>query len=157
MTHQIDLPGMGANACLIAIDPGKKAFGWAHFRQRELHSCGLADTATGVPLDGRPRNGCVWVCEMPEQRGRQSKVRMPDLLDLALAAGRVVGLNPCDFVKPSRWIGQLDNDLLHDRMFEALGNSEHDVYFKAQKATNRGVFHNVQDAISLGLWRLGRI
>ncbi len=154
MSHQIDLPGMGANQSLIAIDPGKRAFGWALFLQRELHSCGLADTATGVPVKAP---GCVWVCEMPEQRGRASKVRMPDLLDLALAAGRVVGLNPCDFVKPSRWIGQVDNDLLHDRMFEAFGSSEHDVYFAAQKATKKGVFHNVQDAISLGLWRLGRI
>lgn len=137
---------------LVAIDPGVHVFGWARFRNKHLIGCGIGETGTyGPPTDEQ------WVCEYPEQRGKASKVKVQDLIDLALAAGRIVGSRPCEFYRPSQWKGNIDKASHHGAMFAKLSSAEHVILAEAAKYCNKDTILDLNDAVCLGLWRVGRL
>lgn len=140
---------------MIAIDPGVHEYGWARFEGDRLYRCGVARTNA----DWRPSecSDGTWICEYPEQRGKKSHVKVSDLIDLALAAGRIVERRKCQFFRPSQWKGQIDKTSHHKAMFAILDSSEHDILEKAAKSCNKDNILDMNDAVCLGLWRLGRL
>jgi hypothetical protein len=152
------------NHALLAIDPGVHHYGWALFRTGSfgvhgLHACGLQESKRCVvELPGFDQSIDI-VCELPEQRGKGSAVRVADLIDLALAAGRVIGTYTCTFVRPSAWKGQVPKKVQHKRMEEeGLSEGELEYVLKpALASVPRSLRHNVKDAVCLGLVKLGRM
>lgn len=145
-------------SALISIDPDTKHYGWALFRGVQLSACGIGQIVDGWrPNSALERAPVEWVCELPERRGQDSRVKVETLIELALCAGRVVGPNPCTFVKPSRWKGNLKKDTHHKRMFEELSAAEHEALERGVRRCNKDTILDVNDAVCLGLWKLGRL
>lgn len=139
---------------LISIDPDTKHYGWALFGDKVLQACGIGK----IDDSWRPgAPGAHWVCEVPEQRGKGSPVKVSTLIQLALCAGRVVGDRKCDFVTPNRWKGNLKKETHHKRMFEVLSGFEHDRLSDGVRRCNKDTILDVNDAVALGLWRQGRL
>lgn len=145
---------------LLSIDPDTKEYGWAWFDAGYLTACGVEETPYWPP--------CVdpelIICEEPEYRGPsrgrkkgQLGVRVADVLKLTFAAGRILGSRPCELFKPSRWKGNLPKEPHHNRMFAVLTSDEHDVLERAAKGLTKDNLLDMNDAVCLGLWRLGRL
>lgn len=134
---------------LIAVDPGVHACGVAWFKDSHLFRVEYRS-------DQLPWSAFHCVCELPEQRGRSTNVRMSDIIDLALSAGRMTGAySDCEYRTPSQWKGQMPKSVQHRRMWKALGLSEVELLLSLGLA--KGLLHNVYDAVSLGLVALGRM
>jgi hypothetical protein len=139
---------------LIAIDPGVHEYGWAMFVDGLLSACGVAFT------EDRWRPGpsdISWICEYPEQRGKLSPVKVQTLIDLALAAGRIVGSRPCEFYRPMQWKGNIDKKPHHNAMLAVLEASEALRWEAGAKTCTKDTLLDLNDAVCLGLWRLGRL
>ena len=135
------------NEHMFSVDPGKDACGVAEWRDG-----GLIFVELRVhPL---PASDAMCVCEKP-QVYRGSRVRTADLIDLAIAAGRMTGALGTFYVLPAAWKGQLPKKLQHERMMRALSPDERDVLASVKCAKH--LLHNVFDAVSLGLVELGRL
>ena len=143
-----------AQGPLVAVDPGVHACGVAEFFGGVLIHAGLTDAP--VVYQG---TGCV-VCEIPEQRGRTTNIRMSDLIELAVAAGRMTGAVPTDrveYVTPSRWKGQLPKKIQHARMLACLYPPEIETLAMGVEPTESCLRHNIYDAVCLGLVTLERM
>lgn len=141
---------------LVAIDPGVHEYGWALFVCNELTACGVSFTEdTWRP--GCDRLAGRWVSEYPEQRGKTSKVKVQDLIDLALAAGRIVGSRPCEFYRPTQWKGTIDKKSHHNAMLNVLNATEARRWEAGAKLCTKDTLLDLNDAVCLGLWRLGRL
>lgn len=145
---------------LIAVDPGVERCGVAWFDdvlfRVELRS-------TPITTDGP----FACVCEKP-QIYPGSRVRTADLVDLAIAAGRMTSALATEYVLPRTWKGQIpctcnarrgpDVCPHHRRMLAALSPAERAVIDAfAIREKRKALLHNAWDAVSLGLWRLERI
>jgi hypothetical protein len=140
---------MGVLVALISVDPGVHACGVAWWVDGAL----VAAELRSIPLGARsPDWDCV--CEKP-QVYRGSRVRAADLVDLAIAAGRMTGNLPTKYVLPAEWKGQVPKHVQHVRMWEALSDEEIKILTAVDCA--KSLKHNVYDAVCLGLKELGRI
>jgi hypothetical protein len=140
---------------MICIDPGVHVYGWALFSAKRLHACGIGKTDEAWrPKDTGPDN---WICEYPEQRGKHSPIKVATLIDLALAAGRIVGNRPCKFFRPSQWKGSIDKTSHHNAMLEVLQADEIERWEAAMSTCTKDTLLDLNDAICLGLWAHGRL
>lgn len=140
---------------LVAIDPGKKKYGWALFQDAVLVDCGHQDTFGPMPpaLQLRPDEVVLEHPKVyPNQQGQRTDPN--DLLGLCTANGRVLGYFLTTnqdlafrFVFPRTWKGQVPKEIQNRRDMRKL------------KAHERSVVpnnHNVKDAVGIGLWALQR-
>lgn len=144
---------------LLAVDPGTNALGWALFGGKDLLEAGLLrgkdvqDILRDLP--SLPAHDNV-IVEVPRIYPR-GPARPNDLIGLAVVAGAAAARAPGDatFVFPHQWKGQVPKEIHHRRIFLQLADSE------LEKVRLRGVpkslIHNVNDAIGLGLWAVGRM
>lgn len=152
----------------IAVDPGEHACGVAWGpggggKSGVLVKCELRS----LPLEP-PAEETECICEKPQVYSG-SRVRTSNLVDLAIAAGRMTGNVPTRYVLPREWKGQLpcncatkanrDSDPTkcthHRRMYNALATVEWELVYYC--GAPKGLLHNVYDAVSLLLWRFGRM
>lgn len=156
---------------LFAVDPGVEQCGvalfssawderdarlmWVQFQPSKKPLLRLVNDAFG-PVDlggGLPE--CI--CELPEQRGRSTNVRMSDIIALTWAGSRVCANLPAETVRPSVWKGQVPKAIHHKRMEAALTPEERIVLQNCLRGVAKSVQHNLKDAVALGLWKLGRL
>lgn len=103
------------------------------------------------------------ILEEPQvYRGSKQKGDPDDLIQLAGVDGAIVGRfdNGADSrlfasVKPSRWKGTIDSDVMLDRILGKLSADEKAWIVKSTRS--RDFNHNAVDAVGLGLWALGRL
>ena len=138
---------------LITIDPGVHEYGWAWFMDNRLNCAGIGHTTDSW----RPPSEGLWVCEYPEQRGKTSPVKVQSLIDLALAAGRIIGARYCEFYRPSQWKGSIDKKSHHSAMLGVLDATEAKRWEAGAKTCTKDTLLDLNDAVCLGLWRLGRL
>ena len=143
---------------LIAVDPGVHFCAAAWFRASTLYKVELR-------TERLPESLHACVCELPNQRGRNTTVRMSTIIDLTLAAGRMTGAYECKYVTPSKWKKQVpctcgprvvvEECVHHRRMVKVLSAAELTLVKSAP--ITAGLLHNIYDAVSLGLVTLGRM
>lgn len=153
MTRDLDAP-------YVFVDPGKHASGVAWFADRVLErveyrlACAPLD-----PLETPLRPWCC-VCEKPrvrseaEQRRDGRRIRSSDIEDLLIAAGRMTGQLPTEYVSVAAWKGTAKKGPMHARLPRILSRAELTIVESLDCAPARR--HNVYDAICLGLKWLGR-
>ena len=147
---------------LVAIDPGKHRCGVAVFRDGHLVYAATTRTAPTPALVahrilGEVRRvlvapgGAVWVVERPVRYAtrRQSHVNL-DALDASIHALRLK-VPDAKWVElhPSDWKGQLPKRVSRDRTRAKLAWGE-------RTAVDPHATHDAWDAISIGLYHLGR-
>lgn len=129
----------------LAIDPGARP-GWAVFD-------GLTLIAAGKGLAPR-RKIDVLVIERPESRGGNTRTPVDHLISLAIEAGRALGRHEGDGVavrwaKASEW-SPVPKPVRHRRARARLVAGELEVLGPSPSL-------DTLDAVSLGLWALGRL
>lgn len=149
---QLEFPFM-AEGRLLAIDPDTKVFGWAFFSRKRLVCTRVATVAEGLPP---LPEGVVIVCEKPEDRPG-SPARKRDIIELALAAGKIVGNRPCTFRVPSEWKGQIPKEVHWARMRERMDVGELGILEVALAGTKKGSHPEILDAVALGMTQLERL
>ena len=152
----------------VAIDPGKKAVGWALFSDKNLIQCGLVINEGGpAQLNAAMEDAfqdfhaAVVVVEVPQMyQQRFLKGDPNDLIDVALAAGMAVGnLAPCgdediELVRPRKWKGTRPKKVCNQLTLKTLTPAELAIYENTECLAS--LRHNVIDAIGIGLWKAGR-
>lgn len=147
---------------LLAVDPAKKATGWAYFLSNRLHECGLVREKT-VPgmieklrfeLASLDPDDVVVEGQRVVERRRERK---QDLIDVALVAGSVLGMFASsaklhDPIMPEVWKGQTPKDICGRRVLQVLLPQEKAAIVSVPESLE----HNVLDAIGIGLYHLGR-
>lgn len=142
----------------VYVDPGKHASGVAWYLERQLYK--VAYRSEPLPYSGAVR--CV--CEKPVVR-RGSRVRPADLIDLAIAAGRMTANLPTTYITPESWKGQIpctcsartqpEDCPHHRRMVNVLSSAEWGLLCAVD--CPRALLHNVYDAVTMGLKFEGRL
>lgn len=141
---------------LFAVDPGVEQCAVASFKgSGQLHFTWFQSEALAGNDDRTDPAQCI--CELPEQRGRSTNIRMSDIIDLTWAGARVCANLPTETVKPSAWKGQVPKAIHHKRMEAALTPEERIVLRNCLLKVPGPVQHNLKDAVALGLWKLGRL
>lgn len=133
---------------MISVDPGVNGCGWARWDAfGRLAACGYS---RHLPYDSPV------VVEVPQiYPGVRSKGNPNDLIRVAFAAGRAVGLSECQVVKPREWKGTIKKEVMLKRILKSLDDKELQI-IKDLKLP-KSVEHNVVDACGLGLWYLKRL
>lgn len=150
---------------LIAVDPGVYECAVAWFQDQVL----VRVEARVTPLHAAATPMRV-VCEIPQvyDPRKAEQHRAPkDIVNLALAAGRMTGAYKCEYFLPAEWKGQLPCTcsakiapaacIHHRRMIASLSTAELVRLGQYEHVTHAGVRHNGYDAVSLGLVVLGRL
>lgn len=144
---------------IMAIDPGTKATGWATFLGDKLHEAGLVRAKDTQDMIAELKK-MGWavdevVVEYPQvYPGHRADPN--DLIGLALISGAAATLgDTIRLVRPLAWKGQIPKEIHHRRIFAQLDMGE-------QRRINlvgvpKSLIHNVNDAIGLGLWAVGRM
>jgi hypothetical protein len=138
----------------VAIDPGKHEFGVATWELGSTYfSAELCKVKNcSAPWWGSPSTTVV--AEIPEQRGRDSKVRVKDLIQLAAVAGRIGGPY-AEHVLVREWKGSEPKESMHRRLLTVLTEVEQKVLSDLDVCDSKR--HNVLDAVCLLMWRTGRL
>lgn len=129
---------------LLAIDPGKIHAYAAFFDDR------LTEVRYGGPFFTKPSFARI-VVELPEQRGRESHVRVSDLIELAFRGGQAGGPR-AEMVPVSQWKGNKTKMAMHRRMLTK-------VLIPMELTIIRPYLenHNVLDAVCMGCVILERM
>ena len=156
---------------LVSIDPSLRGTGIAWWMDGELVDVTLesvrgATTRRAWGKCGREiaaslETSSHWpqdvVCEIP-QIYKQSPGDPNDLVAVTLVAGalcaRFTDANITTVV-PSEWKGQVPKSAHHPRIMRALREPEKAILDIAQRKAGEA-FHNVMDAVGLGLWYLNK-
>ncbi len=159
--------GHRSDDILVAIDPGKRASGYAIFLDRELKACGLAKDASDILRHWySPPDRVCWcrgwpelvVMEYPKIYDRRRWKGDPnDLLPITAAGAFLAGvLQPVrlKIVHPEEWKGQTPKEIQNARDQGVLSPAELAVLESVPVAA--GKMHNVIDAVGIGLWELKR-
>lgn len=151
------------DAPYVFVDPGVFASGVAWFSGRELSQAAYTarplDVYSPVLVSGR-RWLCI--CERPrvrseyEQKRDRRRVRSKDIEDLLIAAGRMTGNLPTEYVSVASWKGTAQKGPMHDRMWRILLESEAQILARGLDGVAQSLHHNVYDAVCMGLKYLGR-
>lgn len=136
----------------VFVDPGVHASGVAFFRGRMLTHAQYR--SADCPLDAY-YDGGLCVCEKP-QVYTTGEARRSDLIDLAIAAGRMTGALQTEYITPAQWKGSAKKGPMHARMFEILTGDECDLLARSLDGVKKSLHHNVYDAVCMGLKWLGR-
>lgn len=149
---------------LVAIDPGKRLFGWAAFEGGRLNRCGLVKGKGFQEMMGAFDVAAVAmsvptqiVVEIPQvYQQRLHKGDPNDLIDVALIAGAAAARFRCEtiFIRPRKWKGSRPKGVCNKLTLKTLDREELEAYQSI--AILASLRHNVLDAIGIGLWRLGR-
>ena len=152
---------------LLSVDPGVKEAGVAVFESSELTTAWLArgknwiETADRVHDDfpGPVNLVQTVVIERPQiyVQSRQ-KGDANDLITLALFCGRVTGLfsgwtDQVVEYRPHEWKKQVPKNIMMDRIIRRLSDEEFD---RIQLPKAKSLYHNIFDAIGIGLHHLQR-
>lgn len=141
---------------IVAIDPGKRASGWAVFWKRELWACGFGNSADPI-LDATEGEPDLALIEAPRVYDRRRWKGDPnDLIDISIAGAILLGsLRPerIKVIRPQDWKGQTPKDVQAGRTLAKLSRAERS---RLDGATTKGKMHNVIDAVGIGLWELER-
>lgn len=112
---------------------------------------------------GTPEGTARVIIEFPRiYRGRELEKDQNDLLDLAAVAGRLCAelellqTSTLEFLHVSDWKGQMTKEAAWHHTQKALTHEEKAVYVRAVEDLPKKLHHNVQDAIGIGLWVVGR-
>lgn len=140
------------DAPYVFVDPGKHASGVAWFDRGEL--VGAKYRPAAFPLDNI-YNTWRCVCEKP-QVYTTGESRKADLIDLAIAAGRMTGNLPTEYITPAQWKGSAKKGPMHARMREILSPAEVELLARSLDGVSKTLHHNVYDAVCMGLKWLGR-
>jgi hypothetical protein len=133
---------------LYAVDPDTKLSGVATFCDGIL----IAVALTNAPIVGVAPCRCVAeLCEV--QYGRTKDPR--DIIQLALAAGKICANLETKWLTRSQWGGQLPKAIWHNRMWEELTPPEKKVV-ESLKCTKDSLL-DIYDAVTIGLVELGRL
>jgi hypothetical protein len=151
---------------LIAIDPGTRELGAAHFSRTLLTKVELIRAKGAEEMITAVRAKCTawWadklVIERPQVYGYEGKADPNDLALVTLIVGTVVGaVQQYDDLRlpyPAVWKGQVPKDIMEQRMWSILGEAETRALRQSVEDVPPSVRHNVYDAVQLGLWALGR-
>lgn len=147
----------------VYIDPGVHNCACAFLCDRELVHVQWRYTERGAivhtPAD-------LAVVELPVARPGARARQLADLINLAAAAGRVAGNLPVTYITPESWKGQVpctctaktvpEQCTHHRRMAAALTPAERKIVDEVQ-GVNKGLLHNIYDAVTMGLKLEGRL
>jgi hypothetical protein len=140
----------------LFVDPGVHKSAFALFREGVLER--LYYTG-GRPLLYEPLDAVL--VEVPQvYSGSKSKGDPNDLIDLALAAGKLLGhLGMGTTVKPRDWKGTIEKSKMTEIIKTKLSGPERTVVreFQAVLKIPGSKMHNIYDAIGIGLWYHGRL
>lgn len=149
---------------ILCIDPGVRAAGVALFDDKELTTAWLAegkdweDTADSV-MRKLPVNSCLVqevVVEHMQIYKQTGLAQANDLITVSMMAGRVTGLfsgwASAKSYLPRDWKGQVPKDIMVKRVEKVISKEE----LKRVDWPSADKRHNVWDAISIGLFRVGR-
>jgi len=162
---------------VIGIDTGKRRCGMAWYKHSTLtaveltadakhpdrdyvHALCANSVASQVEKWAMPLNTVV--VEFPRiYRGSQQEKDQNDLLDLAAVAGGIAAQlqdSGCftRYVHVSDWKGQLTKAQAWHHIWKRLSPVEQDAYSEGVNGLPKGLWHNVQDAVGIGLWACGR-
>ncbi len=164
---------------LIAIDPGKKGCGVAVFYDGRLGECEfiegtraeIVERGDTVASMRSPMQGISVVLEKPVVYDRKNWEGDPnDLIEITitgalLASAMHIGGFEYEFeaVTPQQWKGQTPKEIMNKRVWKFLHDSdapdhgELSAALYGRRHTTGGKWHNVLDAIGIGLWRLKRL
>lgn len=139
---------------ILAVDPGRDA-GWALLDGGKLVACGLTSAERDeLPLAGIARA----FLERPQiYRSSRSKANPNDIITLALGAGRFLEKMAragvaTRLVLPAEWKGQVDPDVMVNRILGALSPEERGIFERCTAKVPKGKQHNVADAVGLAKW-----
>lgn len=155
---------------ILCIDPGASP-GWAIFDNKRLREAGTYDPDHGSSLPALNErafggeNSREVVVEIPRIYPHGGKGDQNDIIELALAAGIVLGHFwhlgvVITRVHPRRWKGTVPKEIHHARVIDELEPYERLVLGEPKKKTKanpHGFDNNMLDAIGLGLWRMERM
>lgn len=162
---------------LLAIDPGVTT-GWASFSNGLLYQCDLGE--------GWPKTFSYQaIIEYPQIYPHTNAKQANDLIKLAIQVGRYAERmkhalypNEPELVLPHTWKGNVPKPVHHLRVWDELTNPERsdvlstgerfkgvDEYLTKcldcvegrRKTEPSSRWHNMFDAVGLGLWKLGRL
>ena len=154
-------------SAFVAIDPGRKALGWAYFNDRhELVAAGIVRGRAGestVEISQRAAATILAKASAPlhvvyermqvynvqQQRGAQA-----DLVELAEIGGGVAALlaSSSTPVLPREWKGTVPKDVLAARVRKDLSAQDLAVAVAAEEQYPSSLRHNLWDAIGIGRW-----
>lgn len=150
---------------LAAIDPGRRCSGWAIFSGARLLKTGGVSDATlpeafAMFLDVFdrycPDDGIIEIPQVYQQKFWKGDPN--DLIEIALYAGVAIAAlsRHCRFktVRPNEWKGNVPKDV--DNRFTLSKLSPDEIAILNGSGVKAKLRHNLIDAISLGLWKLGR-
>lgn len=149
---------------LICFDPGSDC-GYSVFIKEILVACGYGKHAKFLsePVWEGDLKGGVFLVERPKSYpGKRRLVNPNSLMQTEFRAAELTQLYRmqgmvCEEVSPpSVWKGNLEHDLVEERMFECLLPEERSLIYQAKSARSKKLDHNMVDAVSIGLWRLRR-
>lgn len=155
---------------LLAIDPGVHAVGaalWgdgalcraAYVQNPNTHS-GIGAGGVGDLVDallawsGGPADSVV--VELPRHYPEDRGVKPNDLIDLAAVVGGIMATcgRQHTHYYPAQWKGQLPKRVSHARAMAELSQLERNVI---TPTADPALFHNVLDAVALGLFHLKKL
>lgn len=136
---------------VIAVDPGVGYFAEARFAAERLISVNLVrGKACHVPH-------CVFALVMEKPQVYASgRARKSDIVDLAIAAGRIAQALGADmevWYTPAQWKGQIKKGPHHARIRSRLDEKE----LALLAGLPQKELVHILDAVGLGLFHLGRI
>lgn len=157
---------------MIAIDPGRRALGWAWFEHCELRGLGLvrgkagegavelAQRAAGLirAETGLEAHHVVYE-RMQVYAGQRQKGDQNDLIELAEIGGGMAALlaSTSTPLRPREWKGQVPKDVLEGRVRKRLSEQELALTEARLEAYPASLRHNGWDAVGIGLWACGRL
>lgn len=152
------------DAPYVFVDPGVHFSGVAWLTRRQL--CAAEYRPAAEPL---PRyDSTVCVCERPKVYDEETQARMgrriksKDIEDLLIAAGRMTGNIPTEYLYAVQWKGTARKDPMHRRAMGTatrrgiLSEVERTIIECALTNVPVAEHHNVYDAVCMGLKYLGR-
>lgn len=156
---------------LVAIDPAVRCSGWALFREGRLVSCGVVE-AKSIPE--ALKAAALWASRLPTDREYSTIIEYPqvyrpgtskvdpnDVVGIGIVGGgyaaALVAKGPIEFVEPARWKGQAPKEVVHERARKVLAAWESQVLTAGLMLLSDKKSLDALDAVSLGLWKLGRV
>lgn len=145
---------------LITVDPGKRGSGVAWWG-----ADGRLLTAE-YRIEPLPAGNDGWrcVCEKPRVydkpvriKGRLVRIDPDDLVEVAIAAGRITGQRATVYRFPAEWKGQVPKEIHHARVKARLSSAELHTLGLCLNYVTPSLRHNVLDAVALGMKELGRM
>lgn len=158
---------------LLALDPGRRKMAWAVFEGKQLFACGLVyvenlsldDTLAYFVKNMADNFRGMDVCEravverMKAYNGKTGGGTSNDLLDLQ-ALGSACGAklaHNVEWVFASEWKGSRPKPVVQRKIWDVLSVAETAAVNDARDEVPKDKFHDVMDAVGIGLHAVGRL